>query len=291
MSFVDDTMRRIADPEEWDGLDERGLLQLLFDGQLLYGATNDASMVRHLFPLYLAAMERTDVAARAECYRALEQEVEKGDVSLNALLPFLLVEADGRLVSTAALDIAMVGKPADDDPLAWPRWVAQQVAELRPANVGAVFGGLVALGDVRVNELLQPLRVLLSPDDVHVAARCTTGFPSLTAFEFWLGWLEEQPGDAEDPYWGNLASALALLARDRQRLTFTEHERPFGYLWTGQVPPGPRREWTLEEVGRHYAPRLYALEAREAPPKVMSHVLLMYGLEPRAPLGERFVAE
>ena len=65
MSFVDDTMRQIADPEEWDGLDERGLLQLLFDGQLLYGATNDAARVRHLFPLYQAAMERTEVAARA----------------------------------------------------------------------------------------------------------------------------------------------------------------------------------------------------------------------------------
>jgi hypothetical protein len=44
---------------------------------------------------------------------------------------------------------------------------------------------------------------------------------------------------------------------------------------------------TPAEVAGRYADRIYALERVEEPPKVMSMVLLTFGLEPRAPIEQR----
>lgn len=38
-----------------------------------------------------------------------------------------------------------------------------------------------------------------------------------------------------------------------------------------------------------YAGRLYAVEAAEPAPKVTSHLLRLYGLEPRAPAAYQYV--
>lgn len=280
----------IADHTGVEALDETDLIELMTRGQILYGATDDESLVPDLLHLYRHAMALTTPGMRMDAYQTMADLVETTLVSVNALLPFLLIETDQGIVSTAAIDTAMYGCPERGDLLSWPRHLARQVVRREPANVGAVFGGLVSLGDRRINPVLEDVRDSLTLDDVGTATQCVTGFSSLAAFEFWLEWLETLPGNPEDALWGYLAGALYRLARPAVVPELIENHRNFGYIWEDEVAPG----WwgpqlTPKEVGERYAPRLYELEEREASPKVMSTVLIAYGLEPKARPVQRYV--
>ena len=48
------------------------------------------------------------------------------------------------------------------------------------------------------------------------------------------------------------------------------------------------KKWDKPEYAKYIAPRLYALEKAETPPKLFSYVLHCWNLPPAAPLEERF---
>ena len=285
----------LRDQDLWALLDGEELLQLLHRGLSAYGATNDESLVRLLMPVYMHAMETTDTAARFETYSAIKHEVEQGYVSMNALLPFLLVDQDTTIVSSATVDIAMIGRPATNDGLAWPRTIVSYLQQGMGENRGAVFGGLVSLGDRRVNTLLDEVKWTLTDTEVNAALRCWTGFPTLAAFEFWLNWLEELmgKGQGESAVYGTCASALPLILERTHVEYIADIERNFGYMHAGDNMPSMHiNGWlSVSEVGARFAERLYALEAREQPPKLISYVLTRYGLVPRALVKDRYMVQ
>ena len=94
---------------------------------------------------------------------------------VGAYVPFMVEEPDRGIASTAAIDYASLGSLIDNDPMARPKEIIRLIESADCENNGALFGGLLCLGDPRVCRLLKPLIGRLSLDEACEAASCTTG--------------------------------------------------------------------------------------------------------------------
>lgn len=283
--------RCLSDQGAWGSYDNDALLALAFHGLMFYGATADEDMILHLFPLYQTLLRRVDDEARFELAAAVTRAIENEATGINAMLPFLLLDHSSAIVSTAVLDFVFLRESPDGDPLRGAKEAVEWIARGVPKNTGAILGGLITVGDDRIHQLLVPLRSEISVGDIDIAVRCRSGFPTVATFEFWLSWLELLVGEDEQAEFGAVASGLALLRRSMRVPHFLTGRRPLGVGPRVKDLPPTDSDVTvsIEDVGRQFEARLYALEAAESAPKLLSHVLIGFGLEPRAPLAERFV--
>jgi hypothetical protein len=158
--------------------------------------------------------------------RVVEEEREW--VSQRALLPFIVVEPLRDIVATAVIDYVSVGSLKNDDPMTRPKEIVDLIQRDSVENRGAVFGGLLHLGDERVCELIRPVRDLLDAEEVGAAIHCATGFLYSSSVEFEIDWLEGMNGDERDRLFGIVAAGLTnQVRRNRQDVVFTGGERRF----------------------------------------------------------------
>ena len=158
-------------------------------------------------------------------------------------------------------------------------------------NRGAVFGGLIALGDARTMHFLDDVKWTLDPEQITAAATSGTQSPGLACIEFWLSWLEEiaESGNSETQHYGRCCLGLAKMGHLALSGNVIEINRNFGYTCRpGEEPSSLSRPVGIQEIHKLFAARMYDLEDAELPPKVMSYVLEAYGLEPRALPSERY---
>jgi hypothetical protein len=103
--------------------------------------------------------------------------------------------------------------------------------------------------------------------------------------------MEQLTGDFDDKTFGTAALALSLMKTNMKIPFFLTGHRPLGMgpAASDMQSTDSAETLTPNDVGQKYADRLFALEAKEASPKTMSHVLRLYGLEPRAAPNEQFV--
>lgn len=255
-----------------------------------------------LFKLYREVVLGFPVQRRFHLFGHIRRVVEEDRewVSQRALLPFIVVEPLRDIVATAVIDYVSVGPLNNDDPMTRPKEIVDLIGSGGVENRGAVFGGLLHLGDERVCRLIRPLRDLLDAEEVGVAIQCTTGFLYSSSVEFEIDWLEEMDGDEADRLFGIVASGLTNQVRqNRQDVVFTGGERsfpiPHGNPTDTEVEENRKRAKLVpvEEYARRIAPRLYALERTEPPPRIMPHVLAAWNLpsvtDPReaAPIDDR----
>jgi hypothetical protein len=290
------TVHNMVDDSHWRSLDEAGLTNLLYEGITIYGQTNWEPLVAVIAPIYLYAMEHVRVETRRDLQVAIRERIENNGTSISALLPLLFLETDLSIVSTSVVDFAMCPKALEDDPIGWPRRLVSDFETAGPTNKGAVLGGLVTLGDKRINELLREVKWLASDDEVGVAVKCVSGMPSVAAVEFWLEWAEElvDAGLDNSRLFGQVACGLPFLFKNMQVDVFSDVSRNFGYLHQdggnkdSMVVHG---QYSKAEIAERYADRLYALEAAEPPPKLTSDVIREFGMEPKAPSDDQFSAQ
>jgi hypothetical protein len=276
----------------WSVWDNQVLLQLMHAGLVFYGASNDGDMVQNLYPLYKALMERTDASDRMGLYKAVRSElVGENPVTCNALMPFLIVEDDRVIVSTAVLDFVLLRPAVGGDTLVGVREVMRWLEQDLPADRGATLGGLVMVGDRRIHEIVEAKWSTITSDEISVIAHARTGFPNVSTFEFWLRWMERLIEEGDDALFGYVASGLRLLLKDMSSPGFVQGLRPLGAgPRLHELPPSDNPEiLPVTTVAERFSERMYTLENNELPPKVMSHVLKLYGLEPRAPLDQQYV--
>lgn len=252
----------------------------LLGEMLVYGRTNNPGMIPALRMLYGSAVEDCTVQEREEIYEFLLDFAEKKRATPNVLVPFMGSEPVGYLASRAVIDFCMIaaahsGKPEEG---MWQVGGIMRSGQLE--NLGAVFGGLLCLGDRRAHPYLLEVRPMLAPEDVDQVVRTFTGFLSAATVEFYLDWMEECRRDFNDRLFGALAAGLVNQVSRAQQ----------PYVMTGErdLPPGrlprevaERREaWVpLEDYAQQIAPRLLALDAAEPEPKVMPDVLEAWGIE------------
>lgn len=206
---------------------------------------------------------------------------DEANLPIEVYLPFIDKDPDFGVCAGAVIDWVSSAELTHGDPMSRIKEMIEMIVRHRAENVGAVFGGLLHLGDPRVCALLAPLRDRLTNFETNEAVRCFTGLVSAAAAEFHLDWLEGLNGDGQDRRFGIVASGLALLRRNMQWPVAMTGERPFP--WKSVTPEEQRRMARHIPIGvytERIAPRLRALERREPEPKVMPQVLEVWGVAP-----------
>jgi hypothetical protein len=107
----------LNDTEAHDSLDDEKLCQLTFFGIAVYGISNDQTMIGPLMSLYRVFNGKIDAKEKLELYRAIQDKLLEWEISVNALLPFILEECNFTLASAAALDYAICRPLNDNDPM------------------------------------------------------------------------------------------------------------------------------------------------------------------------------
>jgi hypothetical protein len=260
-----------------------------------YGFYNRREMIGPLVKFYREWVMKMPEDRRFGFYGHIVGFVENTSVvSINSFLPFIAEDRSRMVVATAVIDYVSLGSLTDDDPMSRVKDIVGMIESGMLENEGAAFGALLNLGDERVCQLLAPLRDSLDLDAVNEAVKCSTGFIHAATADFYMDWLEGIEGHDQDGMFGIVASGLALLKKVSR----------IDQVWTGHRP-FPMRGVTREQLAvmnppisladyvKHVAPRLYALERSEPPPRIMPHVLAEWGLKPltdpsaAAPLDDR----
>ena len=247
-----------------------------------YGVYSDENMISDLSQFYREIIMEREEEQRFELYQHVAGLVENVPfVSANAFLPFIAEDTARRIVSTAVIDYVSSGQLTDNDPMSRPKDIIEMIESSFLENEGAAFGALLYLGDERVCRLLWPIRDSLDNAAINEAVNCSTGFMYSATANFYMDWLEGMEGDLEDGLFGIVASGLYLLKKSSQQdLVFTG-QRPFPAK--DASPEEFQAMRTSISIGKYLegaAPRFFALERTEPPPRVMPHVLLEWGLDP-----------
>jgi hypothetical protein len=241
------------------------------------GISNDAASLPELVQFYTEVFLRAPVERRIEIYGHVAMIVPQlGGATAGAITPFMLLDPDLGVASTATVDYTSLGSLLDNDPMTRPKDVVRMINNDIPKNPAAVIGGLVALGDPRVCDLIAPIRATLDADQVAAVTKCYSGMTAKCVVDFYLDWLDElvDRRDYEgEGIFGNVAAGLYRLANDRKAPFVVDGLRPF------PVPGGDNPEWPdirrIEppEFAKSIAERLFDLERREATPKVLPHAI------------------
>jgi hypothetical protein len=251
-----------------------------------YGLYNRAEMIAPLAAFYRDCVMPMPEERRSRIFRHIKGLVENvSHVSTNALLPFLAEDTARAIVSTSVIDYVSLTPLSDGDPMSHVKDVIDMIERGRPRNEGAAFGALLHIGDERVCKLLRPLRDSLDHDAINEAVKCATGFMHAAVVDFYLDWLDGLSGD--DGVFGLVASGLALLKKTSVTDQVHTGQRPFPVR--GVAPEQwneMARPIALAAYRKRIAPRMYALERSEPPPRVMPHVLAEWGLPPLTERGE-----
>lgn len=211
-----------------------------------------------------------------------------GDVAC-AFNPFMLLDDDLGIVSTATVDYCSFSPLIDGDPMSRPKDVVTMIMKAIPRNPAAAFGGLIALGDPRVCKLIRPLRDYLDVDQTQIVSNCHSGLTYKCNVEFYIEWLEELVDRVDQEglaMFGHIAAGLCRLSTSRLP-DIIDGQRPFPFRSDG----GSQFLIDRQEFASSISARLYALEERENAPKVMPHVIRLFEMTPRTAPTNTFKIE
>jgi hypothetical protein len=279
-------------PERWEAIDPEQLCQFAYAEILRYGVTNDESLVPRLMRLYGIVARRASRDQRQQLKDYVTEALSDGVGSCNALMPLIFAEPDVWLISSAALDLAVLLPLQDDDPLTGPRYLRYLAEELSPdqdARTG-ILAGLLALGDMRTLPILDGCWELLDEEHRHLLANARQQSIYASAIEFVLNWLDACLESGDDDLFGTVAAFLASAGLYGDQVVDFERKYP---LWAPDERPVIRvtQQWSIGEYGQIIAPRLRDLLQREPEPKVMPHVMQYWGVDVETPLPAMTVAD
>ncbi|HCG30835.1 MAG TPA: hypothetical protein DEU95_14260 [Chloroflexi bacterium] len=281
--YIAELVALADEPGRWDDTDPEALRQAMYLGLMRYGITNDPAEVFRLIPLYRVVVKRSTVEERLELLGHVVEAVEEQVSSGNALMPFIMIDPDRYVVSSAALDLAVT--IPGDDPLTGPREVLrialEEVPDVAQTTRAAILTGLLLLGDRRVMALLD--RCWERLDDAHrgVLASARSGLVAAGMVDYYLDWLDDCIEDGNDGLFGTVAARLARMTLENAgggQVIEVERAFPVWSASDGQ-PVRDLQTWSFEEYGRVIEPRLRDLLARESEPKVLPMVMQMWRLE------------
>ena len=255
---------------------------------LRHGIFDDQKALPSLMQFYNEIFLQATVERRREIYGHVAMIVPQlGGATAGAITPFMLLDPDMSIVSTATIDYASLGSLLESDPMTRVKDVVRMVEKGIPVNSAAVIGGLLTLGDPRVCQFVRPLRGGLSVDEVRTVTKCFSGFTSKCVVEFYLDWLEElvDRRDYEnESVFGSVVAGLYRLANARSIPFIADGLRPFPVPQDKNAGWPEIRQIDPVEFAGSIASRLYDLEQAEGEPKVLPHAIKAFGLKPKSPV-------
>ncbi len=259
----------------FENLDEDVLEYLAAAAIGLHTATMDPTLGANMPRLYQEYAARVPAGRRQTLVAATTKAIFEGALPLAALVPFFMAEPETHIASMATLDTAVLTPLQNGDPLTGPRRMIDVFRSRAPKNRAAVFAGLLLLGDARVDALLREVRDDLAEDELGTVSRAHSGFVFAATVEFWLAWLEELPGNADDFRFGCVAAALANIGDSAHAPEVFDGERVFP-VRDEEEPIVLKRRWPFDKYARGVARRLRAVARRELEPKILWRVILSW---------------
>jgi hypothetical protein len=261
-------------PDAWESLDEGALQMVAFLRLTRYGSTQNVGDQPALQRLYSVLRKRISADGRLRLEQSVCQYALEGKTGVLALVPFLLGETDLSVISTAALDYAMLMPRVNGDPLSGPKFLISQYDQAagNDALRLGILTGLILLGDERLLPLVKGRwRDFKSSEDRRRIAAAKSGFVSTLLVEFLMDWLENTTDESDV---GAIAGAMARMPLDAQVEFVVRQRRCFP---ASDAEPGKEIEylekWSFADYAEVIRPRLDPLIAKEAPPKVIPAIL------------------
>ncbi len=273
----DELLALLDKPEEYQALSDEELDRFVYFAVGVYGMTSRPEFIPKVMALYEHYLQRVPAKHRMQNYFATQEQVVNREMSVNGLLPYLFTDDDVGVVSTAALDYAVLHPLEGNDPMTGPKSLLQLIRDKLLSNPAAAIGGMVMLGDQRVMGLLGRIRHQLSNTEVETVIRCMSGYLNAATIEFYLSWLEDFKGAYDDAIFGTIAAALCNLIRGASEPIVRSIERVFPS--TPENAIRVLKSWPLEEYAKTVVRRLRAIAKWEKDPKVTPYVLEAWSLQ------------
>jgi hypothetical protein len=194
-----------------------------------------------------------------------------------ALVPFICLDSDPRLISKAALDYAVLRQPDPDlGEFTGPRMMLQLASpdSGQPEDRRAgVLQGLVLLGDRRLLPFLDGCWRLLGTEGRSILTSASSPHTTAGLIEFYLRWLEQT--DDESDFGGVLGTLCRLPDISADGMVY-DIERAFPASL--EEPPVRRLQgWTFADYYEIIRPQLGRLIKRESEPKLTPQLALYWG--------------
>ena len=260
----------LGQPDRWGELNETALANLVSFQSLTVGVTADPVRLREMAPLYAVFAERCDEGFRGQVEQVIVQSVCQG-AGVNALLPFILLDPDLGVISTAALDYAVLSKPTKEDgPLTGPKIMLVFAEGLKDEHTRAgILTGLILLGDRRLLPLLDGCWRWLGSDGRQALTRARSGNVTAGLIEFFLGWLEQTDDESD---FGGIVGTLCSMPSYAEEVCDIERAFPAS---STDYPNGPIRvlqTWSFPQYYRRIKARLKKIVERESEPKLTPEI-------------------
>jgi hypothetical protein len=158
---------------------------------------------------YWQKLPTRSAASRRLSLEDVRRRVHSGERGPDALVPYALADHDEEVVIAATSAYVGVLRDASEREAAAheaAEWIRRGLA----MNRGAVFAALLALGDERVNERLNPLRLALSADDVGTVCRRAARRSCESSRAFLQEWHELLFGEATAREREHIAASLGF---------------------------------------------------------------------------------
>lgn len=237
-----------------------------------HAESNDDSSLHEVSTLYNMFLEKCYAVEREKVFDSILEEVRAGRVKATALLPFIEFEAHRRIASAATREY-VINHPSDpDDHFEAVRHVTSLINTDRTSNRGAVFAGLVLLGDRRINGVANSTRSLLTLQDIQHFSRTHLNYLTATTIEFYLEWLMRLNRRDTQQEFGILANGLNLMIiydRSGEVIETQRNLGPYGFTHRSTI----LQRKPFEEYFRELRPTMEQIAARSPQPDIMNNVI------------------
>jgi heat shock protein HtpX len=282
-------------PERWATapVDDLGQLLAFHSMSLIQNGWADAfglplSRLHDVFAARASAAERLKaLQSIAELADRLARDTDHKDAG--SVIQRFLFDPDLLIASTAALNIAVLYAPGEDDPLSGVKLIAGMASKgLNHRRRAAWLAGLVAIGDGRAVDLIDGCWGSLSAPAQNVLVHQGLGqVPTPAMAEFYLRWAEAAVGDGGGEH--GLGHALAGVINVATRAGLPDAAgREIGVVevdraipaWTKPAESALRvtGRWSKAEFAKVIEHRLRAIAALEQEPRIAGRALEAWDL-------------
>jgi len=222
-------------------------------------------------PTYRKLADVTAVDERTSMLLEVSRQIEeKKGFGWEILMAFALGDTEHKIISTAALNMAVLQPCPEGEPLAGVRTVCRLVEQIGydDPRGASMLSGLLLLGDVKVFVFLHTAWEHLSPECRHIVASSWSGFSPRATVLMILDWLEREENEA---VYGALAGTLSRMALGAHEGKIVDIQRAFP-AYEGE-PITVLGVQDVRTFGRGIQDRLEALANKEKGDRVMPLVV------------------
>jgi hypothetical protein len=219
---------------------------------------------------------------------------DRGTTPADAVLPFLLWDTEPQVISTAALIYAQLSPLVDGDPMTGPKRVVSHLDrdDSDPRRAAAILGGLAALGDARVLQLIEQRWEHIRADEAaaDLIALLAHAMPTVAIVEFLVGRLERWVADGEEGPIGHVVPALVNLAAgaatpkpnpEANGVPDVERTFPSWAAPEGANPVRFRNARSVHDFGITIMPRFARIAQSETYPRLLPKAMRAWGGDDR----------